>query len=333
MVAALSRKPARKEPAMKTTPVALEDLQGVFAVPPLARAGGALRPLDFAANERLVRHMADGGLTRFLYGGNAFLYHVTLAEYAALLDWLSGLEGWAIPSLGPSYGRAMDQAPLVRRHRFPAAMALPCGDPRDASGLESGLREIAAAAATPLIAYLKSEDGFGPDLLAGLDAVARLVEDGSCVAIKYAVVRKDSGADPYLAALLERVDRRRVISGIGERPAIAHMRGFALPGFTTGSGCLAPSLTSALHAACASADWKAAEELRALFLPLEDRRDAWGPARVLHAALELAGVASTGPIPPFVTALAQEQRAALEPVARELLRLDAERRGAPVGRA
>jgi hypothetical protein len=45
---------------------------------------------------------------------------------------------------------------------------------------------------------------------------------------------------------------------------------------------------------------------------------------VLHAALETAGVARTGPIPPFVTALADDQRAQLEPIARELLRQDAE---------
>ncbi len=95
-----------------------------------------------------------------------------------------------------------------------------------------------------------------------------------------------------------------MVSGIGERPAIAHMRGFRLPGFTTGSGCLAPALTSALFAACTRADWSAAEACARSFLPLEDQRDAWGPARVLHAALELAGVAKTGPIPPFVTALA-----------------------------
>jgi dihydrodipicolinate synthase/N-acetylneuraminate lyase len=315
---------------MKTTAVTLEDLQGVFAVPPLCRRASASRPLDLAENDRLVRHMSEGGLSRFLYGGNAFLYHLTLAEYAQLLDWMSGIDGWAIPSLGPSFGRAMDQAPLLRRYGFPCAMALPCGDPRDAAGLEAGLREIAAAAGMSLILYLKSEDGFGSNPAAGLDAVARLVADGTCVAIKYAVVRKDPAVDPYLDALLERVDRRRVVSGIGERPAIAHMKGFRLPGFTTGSGCLVPALTSALFAACARADWSAAEPLRAQFLPLEDRRDEWGPARVLHAAAELAGVAKTGPIPPFVTALAAAERAEFEPVALELLRLDSEKRAALV---
>lgn len=317
---------------MKTTPVTLEDLQGVFAVPPLARREAPGRPLDFAQNDALVRHMRDGGLTRFLYGGNAFLHHVTLAEYGELLDWLAGIDGWAIPSLGPSFGRAMDQAPLLRRHRFPAVMALPCGDPRDAAGLEAGLREVAAAADTRLVVYLKSEDGFGSDLEAGLDAVARLVADGACVAIKYAVVRQDPGRDPYLDGLLRRVDRRRVVSGIGERPAITHMSRFGLPGFTTGSGCLAPSLTSALFDACRRGAWGDAEALRALFLPLEDKRDAWGPARVLHAALELAGVARTGPIPPFVTALEAARRTQLEPVARELLRVHAERRAATVAR-
>jgi dihydrodipicolinate synthase/N-acetylneuraminate lyase len=273
--------------------------------------------------------MSEAGLSRFLYGGNAFVYHVTLREYEQLLDWMSGINGWAIPSIGPSFGRAMDQAPLLRRYSFPCAMALPCGDPRDARGLEAGMREIADAAGTRLVLYLKSEDGFGSDAMAGLDAVARLVEDGTCVAIKYAVVREDPSVDRYLSALLERVDRRRVVSGIGERPAVAHMRGFRLPGFTTGSGCVAPGLTSALFAACTRGDWSAAEWLRSQFLPLEDRRDAWGPARVLHAALELAGVAKAGPIPPFVTALGSAERAALEPLARELVKLDAEKREAP----
>ena len=282
---------------MKTTAVTLEDLQGVFAVPPLARRPDPERSLDLAENDRIVRHMSEGGLSRFLYGGNAFLYHVTLGSTSSSLDWISGIVGWAIPSLGPSFGRAMDQAPLVRRYAFPCAMALPCGDPRDARGLEAGMREIAAAAGTRLVLYLKSEDGFGSDAMAGLDAVARLVQDGTCVAIKYAVVREDPGVDRYLDALLERVDRRRVVSGIGERPAVAHMRGFHLSGFTTGSGCVAPGLTSALFAACARADWSAAESLRSQFLPLEDRRDAWGPARVLHAAARARGRREDGPDP------------------------------------
>jgi dihydrodipicolinate synthase/N-acetylneuraminate lyase len=306
---------------MKTTAITPDDLRGVFAVPPLARRPVPGRPIDFGENERLVRHMSAGGLTRFLYGGNAFLYHVTLPEYEELLGWLSGLEGWVVPGLGPSFGRALDQAALLRRHRFPCAMALPCADPRDARGLEAGLREIADVAGLGLIVYLKNEQSFGCDLEAGLDAVARLVESGVGVAIKYAIVRGNPLEDAYLESLLCRVDRRRVISGMGERPAIVHLTRFGLPGFTTGSGGLAPKLTTGLFEACGD-DTAAAEVLRGLFLPLEDRRDAWGPARVLHAAFELAGVARTGPIPPFVTALSEDQRAVLAPVARELCERD-----------
>jgi hypothetical protein len=49
---------------MKTTAVTLDDLSGVFAVPPLARRAGAGRPLDLAENDKIVRHMSEGGLSR-----------------------------------------------------------------------------------------------------------------------------------------------------------------------------------------------------------------------------------------------------------------------------
>jgi dihydrodipicolinate synthase/N-acetylneuraminate lyase len=212
----------------------------------------------------------------------------------------------------------MDQAALLRRHRFAAVMALPCGDPRDAAGIEQGLREFSEAAETPLLVYIKDETNFGADREAGLDAVARLVVDGVCVAIKYAVVRADPSRDTYLEGLLKRVDRSKVISGIGERPAIPHLRDFGLSGFTTGSGCVAPAMSNAILEACARGEWARAEAVRAEFLALEDVRDAWGPARVLHAATDLAGIAATGPIPPFVSPLSVAQRDQLGPVARAL---------------
>jgi dihydrodipicolinate synthase/N-acetylneuraminate lyase len=306
---------------MKTTPVSIEDLQGVFPVPSLARKNDARRSIDFEQNDRIVRHIVDGGLTRLLYGGNAFLYHVTLAEYEALLDWLNSLVDrlWAIPSLGPSYGRATDQASILRRYNFPCAMALPCADPRDAKGLETGLREVAESANTPLILYLKDENNFGADKEAGLDVVARLVDEGVCVAIKYAVVRQNPAEDAYLDSLLKRVDRARVISGIGERPAVVHMRDWRLPGFTTGSGCVAPRLSGKIFEACVKGDYETAEKLRAEFLPLEDLRDEWNPAKVLHLATQLAGVAETGPVAPFLSPLSEKQSQEIAPVARALV--------------
>ena len=306
---------------MKTTPVTVEDLRGVFAVPPLARSNDAARSLDFAQNDLIVTHITDGGITRFIYGGNAFLYHITLSEYEQLLEWLSGISGqsWVIPSMAPSFGQAMDQAALLRKHHFPCAMILPCGDPRDAAGLERGYREIARAADTQIIVYLKDENNFGTDKEAGLDAVARLVADEICIGIKYAVVREDLSRDSYLEALLARVDRKLVISGIGERPAVVHMRDWKLPGFTTGSGCIAPRLSQMLFAACEREDFETALELRERFLPLEDFRDHFGPARVLHHATKLAGIAQTGQVPPYVSPLSGDQLKDLAPVARDLV--------------
>jgi dihydrodipicolinate synthase/N-acetylneuraminate lyase len=302
-----------------------DDLRGVFAVPPLPRASTPRRTLDFDAAERVTAHIAGGGVTRFLFGGNAFLYHISLSEYEALVGWLASFpaDRWGIPSIGPSFGRALDQACVLRRHAFRCVMALPCGDPRDALGMEAGLREIADAAGIPLILYVKSEDGFGGDIERGLDAVGRLLNDGVAVAVKYAIVRDNPARDSYLDGLLKRVDRARVISGMGERPAVVHMRDFGLVGLTTGSGCIAPRRTHDLHQACLEHSWNEAEAIRARFMPLEDLRDAWGPARVLHHATELAGIAPTGPILPYVSPLHRQQLDQLRPVAQALRDFDA----------
>jgi dihydrodipicolinate synthase/N-acetylneuraminate lyase len=293
---------------------------GVYPVPPLARKRDARRSLDCVQNEKILRHLQKHGITNVVYGGNAFLYHVTLSDYQDLIEWAAGFtpEFSIIPAVGPSYGRAIDQAPLVRRHRFPAVLALPCGDPRDALGLEAGLREIAEACGVPLSIYIKNEADFGSDRDAGLDAVGRLVDSNVCGTVKYAIVRKDPAGDPYLTGLLRRVPASRVISGIGERPAVIHMRDFHLSGFTTGSGVLAPRLSRELFEACLRQDYAAAEDLRRAFLPFEDLRDAWGAAPVLHAGIEAAGLAETGPVPPFVSAIPAGRIESVRPVARAL---------------
>lgn len=298
-----------------------DDLCGVFAVPPLARRNDSNRTIDLDQNERIVKHITRGGISRLLYGGNAFLYHVTLSEFESLLEWMSSLSKdlWLIPSIGPSFGRAIEQAELLRKHSTPVAMMLPCGDPRDGAGLEQGYREIADAAGAKLIVYLKDENNFGTNRELGLDVVARLVEDGICAAIKYAVVRDDPSQDSYLEALLSRVDCKHVISGIGERPAVIHVRDWKLPGFTTGSGCIAPRLTQQLFESLIANDYPLAEALREKFLPLEDLRDLWGPARVLHHATELAGIAQTGSIAPYVSTLSDRQTEELRPVVQRLI--------------
>jgi 4-hydroxy-tetrahydrodipicolinate synthase len=294
----------------------------LFAVPPLPRRRTADRAIDFDAAETVAAHIESGGITHLLYGGNAFLYHASLGEFEELTAWLASMppSRVPIPSIGPSFGHALEQARMLKHHRFAAVMMLPCGDPRDARGLETGYREIAAAAGMPLVLYLKTDDAFGTDREAGLDAVARLMDDGTAVAIKYAVVLADPTNDPYLDGLLRRVDRGKVISGMGERPAIVHLRDFRLAGMTTGSGCIAPRRCREFLDAARDGDWTRAEQLRSLFMPLEDMRDDWGPARVLHHATELCGIASTGPIPPYVSPLDRARLERLTPVAEQLKR-------------
>ncbi len=67
-----------------------EELNGVYAVPPLPRKTDARRSLNLDAAECVARHIDAGGITRFLYGGNAFLYHASLDDFQALVEWLSG---------------------------------------------------------------------------------------------------------------------------------------------------------------------------------------------------------------------------------------------------
>jgi len=301
-------------------------LDTVFAVPPLPRKINAERTIDLDASEAVARHIEAGGITHLLYGGNAFLYHATDEDFDTLIEWLAAMPEprVPIPSIGPSFGRALDQARVLARHRFAAVMMLPCGDPRDAKGLEAGYREIAQAAGIPLIIYLKSEDAFGTDRGAGLEAIGRLIDDGVAIAIKYAVVLPDPASDSYLGALLWRVANTSIVSGMGERPAIVHLKDFKLAGMTTGSGCIAPRSCRSFYDACHRGDWPAAERLRAEFMPLEDLRDAWGPARVLHHATTCAGIAGTGPIPPYVSPLSEGQLAQLAPVARGLRERDSQ---------
>jgi dihydrodipicolinate synthase/N-acetylneuraminate lyase len=115
------------------------------------------------------------------------------------------------------------------------------------------------------------------------------------------------------------VDRAFVISGIGERPAVSHLRDWKLPGFTTGSGCVAPHLSQELFLACERGNFDQAEELRAEFMALENLRDAWGPARVLHSAIAETEIAQTGRILPFVSGLGYERLQEIKAVAGKLL--------------
>ena len=304
---------------MKTTPVLPEDLgKSVIAVPPLAR--NADFSLNEAANRALIAHLEAGGVRSLMYGGNANFYNIGLSEYARVLEFLESAVGpdtWLLPSFGPDYGKLMDQAAILRGSRFPTAMALPMTFPASQAGIAIGLRKAAEAMAKPIVVYIKSDNYIDPADL------GRLAKDGLVTSIKYAVVRDDPLQDDYLRKLLDHVDPRLMVSGIGERPAIVHFRDFGLTSFTSGSVCVGPRGSMAILAALKRGDWDMAAKLREAYMPLEDLRDGISPIRVLHEAVRLGGVADTGPMLPLLTGLDEAACGKIAPVAKALKAWDA----------
>jgi len=305
---------------MKTTPVTPADLAGsVLAVPPLARQADL--SLDAAANRAQIRHLEAGGVTTLLYGGNANLYNVGVSEYPALLDMLeeaAAADSWVIPSIGPDYGRLIDQARILRSRGFPTAMALPMSPQATPAGVETGLARTAEAFGRPLVVYVKSSAYLAPE------ALGRLVDRGAVCAIKYAVELRDPTQDPYLTRLVDLVDRRLIVSGMGERPTLVHLLQFKLAGFTSGSVCIAPRSSQALLKALKRGDEAAATALRERFLPLETLRDRLSQIRVMHEAVTLAGVADMGPMLPMLSNIEPEHHAEIRATARALKALDAQ---------
>lgn len=303
---------------MKTT-FSAADLSGsVIAVPPLCRDGGGR--LDVEANRRLVRHLEHGGVRTLLYGGNANIYNLAPGEFGSLLDMLEEIAGGdtaVIPALGPHFGTAWEQAQALRERAFPTAMLLPTTAASTAEGVRRAVPLLAERLGRPLVLYMKDE-GYITAALAG-----EMVAEGVVCWIKYAVVRENPEMDPLLAELCQRVDPRLIVSGIGEQPAAAHWRHHGLRGFTTGCGCVAPRLSMRLLAALARGDWAEAEALRQVFVPLEALRNAWGPIRVLHEAVDLCGIASTGEIQPLLAPLPPEVREKTAEAARRLREADA----------
>jgi len=299
---------------VKTTDVQYADLaNSVISVPPMARNGDYSLARD--SNAALIRHLEAGGIRTIMYGGNANFYNIPISRYAATCETLIELasdDTWIIPGIGPDYGRMVDQVPILRSLRFPTAMPLPAASLFTADGLATALRSVSDMLGKPLMFYVR-QDNYLPASLIG-----KLVADGVVGSIKYAVVRSDPANDPYLEDLLSIIDSRRIMSGIGERPVVVHFEKFGLRSFTSGSVAVAPAVSNQIRLALARRDYDAARRLRELFLPLEDMRDRYGPARVAHDAVTLAGIAAMGPFMPLQSNLTAEEAAKVEPVAKAL---------------
>ncbi len=289
---------------MRTGPMLPEDLRtSVIAVPPLAR--DAQGEISSQENRRLISYLEDGGVRSLLYGGNAVFYHLRPSEFASTLELLAQAAGphtFVVPSVGPSYGLMLDQAEILRDFDFPTAMLLPQKEIVDPQGIARGIMDLVGRSNKPAVLYLKHERWLPVDL------VGKLHRDGLLSWIKYAVVRDQPEVDPYLSELLEAVPADKIVSGIGEQPAIIHRKLFGLAGFTTGCGCVAPRLSMRLLAAMNDQHWDQAESIRHAFEPLESLRNAINPIRVLHEAVAEADIARTGPIQPLLAPLEPSQR-------------------------
>jgi dihydrodipicolinate synthase/N-acetylneuraminate lyase len=273
----------------------------VLAVPPLCRNSDL--SLAEAENAKLIRHIESGGIRTLLYGGNANFYHIALSEFDQVLTSLArdaGPDTLVIPSVGPLFGQLMDQAKIVRNHKFPTFMILPVVGPTTSKGAEAGIRKFVDASGIPALLYLKN-DGY-----MDVPEVKRLAEDKVISGIKYAIVRANPANDPYLRALCDNVEKKLIISGLGEQPAIIHMRDFGLPGFTAGVINVAPKLSHDMLAAIRAKDYAKAEKIRLICKPLEDLRNAINPVRVLHEAVRLAGICNTGPLLPLLSNLEEK---------------------------
>lgn len=303
---------------MNQSEITPETLAGsVISVPPLAR--NADFSLNRDENEKLIRHLEGGGVSTLLYGGNAILYHVALSEYAELLQMMTDLSGdntLMIPSVGPAYGTMMDQAAILREFNFPTAMILPTRDVVTSSGVASAVRHFVEKTSKPAVLYIKN-DGF-----IEVDAVRKLMDDGLLSWIKYAVVREDTSNDPYLRELADAVGTERIVSGIGEQPAIVHLRDFGLNCFTSGCVCVAPGKSMEMLRSIRTGDFEVAEQIRSIFKPLENLRNSINPIRVLHTAVALSGIANTGPIIPLMSELDDSNKPAIQAVAAQLLEVE-----------
>lgn len=304
---------------MQTTPVTPDQFaQSVLAVPPLARNSD--RVICENNNRKIVQHLESGGVSMLLYGGNANLYHVRPSEYGRLLETLQSIaadDTLIIPSVGPAYGTMIDQAEILKETDFPTAMVLPTKVVMTEAGLMTGIRHFVEAVGRPAVLYIKEEGYISPE------GAAELVDDGLISFIKYAIVRDNPAEDEFLERLMDRVDTGLVCSGIGEQPAIIHMKKFGCIGYTSGCVCVNPTLSQQMLAAIGRGDVEEADRIRKMFVPLEDLRNNINPIRVLHEAVSLAGIGETGPHLPLLSGVAQSSQPQIAAAAKDLLALSA----------
>ncbi len=283
--------------------------RSVVAVPPIAlTADGSVAVNE---NRAMMRHIAEGGITTLLYGGNANLYHFGAEMFREALDVLFGNcpEGARILfSIGPDFGKAIDQAGDILRAGVSNIMLLPMAFPADANGVAEGMRRIADRLGFGIVLYIKRENYIAADDL------ARLVEGGEVRFVKYAVERSEPAHDGYLDNLLAAIGTERIASGMGETPIEDHIGRRRLASYTSGAVCIAPAAANELLQLYRVGRQAEALELSQPFLAFERARAKLGGIPVLHDAMGISGIADCGPLMPLLSNLSPASKAEIRPL-------------------
>jgi dihydrodipicolinate synthase/N-acetylneuraminate lyase len=189
--------------------------RSVIAVPPLAR--DARRNICGPENAKIIQHLQTNGIRSLLYGGNALLYQIGMHEYTGLLSLLNNTassDTMVVPSIGPTYGMAMEQLAAFDDFDFPTVMLLPSRDAVNQRGVANAIADFANRFGGPIVVYIKHDRWLDAALIRSLEAA------GAISWIKYAVVRDQPQDDDYLREILDIFPADRMVSGIGEQPAI-----------------------------------------------------------------------------------------------------------------
>jgi len=297
--------------------------RSVVAVPPIAFE--ASEAVSVEENRRIVAHIAAGGIATLLYGGNANLYHFGDRAFRQALSVLAEACAGRVQllfSIGPDFGKAMDQIPAVRQAGVHNVMLLPTAFPSDAKGVAEGVRRIAEKLGTGIVLYVKRDGYVAPDDL------ARLTEEGAVTFVKYAVERERPGADSYLDALIAALGKEMIASGMGETPIHDHIGRRGLATFTSGAACIAPAAANALLASYRAGETEKADRLAKPFLDFERERARLGGIAVLHDAVTVSGIADCGCLLPMVSNLDEAGKAAIAPLVEALQQVERDARTA-----
>jgi 4-hydroxy-tetrahydrodipicolinate synthase len=242
----------------------LSRLATVHLVPPTPFTSDGLRVLPEVLG-RFVQEMADAGVRVFIPAAGTGEFHSLSATEAVecirVTREAAGPGCTILAPVGLSLAHAVQVGRRALESGADALLVMPPVHPYlcDA-GFGDYLRAIDDAVPLPVLTYKRGSVPSDKLLL-------QLADEGRLVGVKYAV--NDMDAFTKLAGAA--AGRLGLYCGTAERFAPFFMLAGAT-GYTSGSGCVAPRLTLALHAALAGGDTREAMRLLQVIRPLEDAR-------------------------------------------------------------